>query len=253
VLLTRSGIGGSRVGSKLGFNIGSPMTGDFDEVIHSERGLQISHCLIPPPDAGFALETWFNPAGTQSLFMPGWFDKHLENMQRYPHMACLGSVVGSKRNATVSPALFGRGVNLNYTPDRDDFSLLLQGLQTGGRIMLAAGARRVMPASFRYLEFESPEALDELPHLIKDNSDLTVSTSHPQGGNALSADPNGGVVDPSFHVHGYDNLFVCDASVFPSPITVNPQLTVMALARYAAGCIDSGPRRAPERQQAVGV
>ena len=29
-------------------------------------------------------------------------------------------------------------------------------------------------------------------------------------------------------------MFVCDASVFPSSITVNPQLTVMALAAYAA-------------------
>jgi choline dehydrogenase-like flavoprotein len=41
-------------------------------------------------------------------------------------------------------------------------------------------------------------------------------------------------VDEHFRVNGFENLFVCDASVFPSPITVNPQLTVMALARYAA-------------------
>jgi len=35
-------------------------------------------------------------------------------------------------------------------------------------------------------------------------------------------------------VHGYENLYVCDASVFPSSLTVNPQLTVMSLAHYAA-------------------
>jgi choline dehydrogenase-like flavoprotein len=31
-----------------------------------------------------------------------------------------------------------------------------------------------------------------------------------------------------------DNLHVLDASVFPTAITVNPQLTVMALAHYGA-------------------
>ena len=29
------------------------------------------------------------------------------------------------------------------------------------------------------------------------------------------------------------NLFVCDASVFPTTIRINPMLTIMALADYA--------------------
>jgi len=69
---------------------------------------------------------------------------------------------------------------------------------------------------------------------VRDASDITLGTGHPQGGNVLSTDPARGVVDPDFKVYGYDNLFVCDASVFPSSIGVNPQLTVMALAHYAA-------------------
>ena len=55
----------------------------------------------------------------------------------------------------------------------------------------------------------------------------------------MSTNPALGVVDPDFKVYGYDNLFVCDASVFPSSIGVNPQLTVMALAHYAAPSIAS--------------
>lgn len=50
----------------------------------------------------------------------------------------------------------------------------------------------------------------------------------------MSADPRTGVVDASFAVHGFDNLFVCDASVFPSSVTVNPISTIMAVADYAA-------------------
>ena len=46
-----------------------------------------------------------------------------------------------------------------------------------------------------------------------------------------------GVVDPEFRVFGWENLHVCDASVFPTSIGVNPQLTVMALAHYATSFI----------------
>lgn len=60
---------------------------------------------------------------------------------------------------------------------------------------------------------------------------LNLGSSHPQGGNPMSGE---GVVDADCRVHGYRNLYVCDASVFPTSVTVNPQLTVMALTEYAS-------------------
>ena len=45
---------------------------------------------------------------------------------------------------------------------------------------------------------------------------------------------------PDFRVHGTKHVFACDASIFPSAVTVNPQLTVMALADYAAPAVLSG-------------
>jgi choline dehydrogenase-like flavoprotein len=39
-----------------------------------------------------------------------------------------------------------------------------------------------------------------------------------------------GVVDGNLKVHGYDNLYVCDLSVFPSSPAANPTLTLAALA-----------------------
>ena len=60
------------------------------------------------------------------------------------------------------------------------------------------------------------------------------------GGNPIGAPEKGGVVGPDFRVHGFRNLWVADASVFPSSVGVNPQLTVMALAQYAAQEIVQG-------------
>ena len=126
---------------------------------------------------------------------------------------------------------------ISFTPSTGDLRRLLAGLRRAGKLLLKeAGADCVMPATFRYQEFTNPDQLDELDvgRFVKDASDISVNTGHPQGGNPISRDPQRGVVDETLRVHGFDNLHVCDASVFPTAITVNPQLTVMALAHYAA-------------------
>ena len=46
----------------------------------------------------------------------------------------------------------------------------------------------------------------------------------------MGSNPDNCVVDSNCKVYGFRNLFVCDASVFPTAVGVNPQLSVMALA-----------------------
>ena len=119
LILQRSNLGGPNVGRGLSCNLGAPMTAEFDEKLDSYAGLQISHYLRPPGDDGLILETWFNPVGAQSLFMPGWFRDHYRNMRRYDRMACTGSVVGTRPNGRVSLDWRGR-MKLEYEPHPDD-------------------------------------------------------------------------------------------------------------------------------------
>jgi choline dehydrogenase-like flavoprotein len=81
------------------------------------------------------------------------------------------------------------------------------------------------------------DQVNQIERVVAEADDISFGSSHPQGGNPMSDDPNRGVVDSDFRVHGFDNLFVCDASVFPDTIQANPQLTVMAIADYAASRI----------------
>ena len=83
----------------------------------------------------------------------------------------------------------------------------------------------------------SADELDQLEPVVMNGDNITLGTGHPQGGNPIGLDAKRSVVDADFRVHGYSNLHVCDASVFPSSLTVNPQLTVMSLAHYAASRI----------------
>jgi choline dehydrogenase-like flavoprotein len=220
------------VGQRLCFNMGAPLTAEFEDVQNAYAGLQISHYGIPR-DNGFVFETWFNPPVAQALNMPGWFERHFENMLSYPRLGAVGVLVGTEGNARVTRALTG-GPGVDYTPTKRDLTTLARGLRMLGEILFAGGAKRLMVNSWGYEELTNRGQLEWIDQIALEPGYLALGTGHPQGGNAMSRDPRKGVVGPDFRVHGYENLYIADASVIPSSLTVNPQLTVMSLAHHAA-------------------
>lgn len=71
----------------------------------------------------------------------------------------------------------------------------------------------------------APSALSKLGRTI---------TVHPLGGCPMGTSPANGVCDQFGEVFGYENLFIADGSVAPSPIGANPSLTIAALGRRTA-------------------
>jgi choline dehydrogenase-like flavoprotein len=237
VLLLNSGIKRSLAGERLHFNIVTPLTADAGYKINSYDGLQISHYWDASEHPGangdrYILETWFNPPATHSLVMPGWFRQHYDNMRRYDQMVAAGVVVGTTGPGRVKPKK--TGPDISYKPARADMDQVIAGMKEATRILLAGGAERVMPQTYLMHELRSEADLDVLDQYAGNNEGLGLNSAHPQGGNPISSDWRTGVVDPNFRVHGMENVFVCDASVFPTSVTVNPQMTVMALAHYAS-------------------
>jgi len=55
---------------------------------------------------------------------------------------------------------------------------------------------------------------------------------HPQGTMRMGSDPMKSVVGPDGRMHDLDNVYVVDASLFPTTLLVNPQETVYAMASY---------------------
>lgn len=63
----------------------------------------------------------------------------------------------------------------------------------------------------------------------------TPATAHILGGARIAVSPEEGVINASHQAFGYPGLYVCDGSVLPVNLGVNPSLTITALAeRFAA-------------------
>jgi choline dehydrogenase-like flavoprotein len=61
-----------------------------------------------------------------------------------------------------------------------------------------------------------------------------LASTHVQGSCRMGDDPDRSAVDRNGRVHGVDGLYVGDASLIPRTLSVNPSLTIMALATRLA-------------------
>ncbi len=61
----------------------------------------------------------------------------------------------------------------------------------------------------------------------------TPTTAHILGGAAIGATAETGVIDRRHEVFGHPGLYVCDGSMIPANLGVNPSLTITALAEHA--------------------
>ena len=111
-----------------------------------------------------------------------------------------------------------------------DLARLGEGLLRLGQLLFAAGAEALSNPVEGGQPIRTAAELEALARALPQGK-MAVSTIHlfssvPMGQNeaVTAADSHG-------RVHGTDNLFVNDASLFPASPAVNPQGTVLAVAR----------------------
>ena len=81
---------------------------------------------------------------------------------------------------------------------------------------------------------ETQRILGRLGFFTLKHSLGTRNTTHQCGTLCFGTDPRNSVLDPYCRAHDVENLFVVDASFFPSSAAVNPGLTIVAQALRVA-------------------
>ena len=136
--------------------------------------------------------------------------------------------------------LDGGRKRIEYDLDDRDFESVREALRGTAQIYFAAGARRVHLPTTRRTTIESANQVDSVINSLENGKHKYRMTAyHPQGTMRMGADPAKSVVGPDGRCHDLDNVYVPDASLFPSSLLVNPQITVYTMASYISDRISA--------------
>jgi choline dehydrogenase-like flavoprotein len=230
-ILAASGIEGT--GEGISLNIASPVAALMPED-RPVRAWDEDQMATYVDRGDFLIESHFQPPMSMASLLSGWFGEHARRMQNYSRIASAGILFPADRRGRLV------GGRLSFKLQADiDLPLIRRALAALVRVHFAAGAIEVYPPVLRGVTILPDDDIEAvLEDVIREADDVVLSSSHPHGGNAMNVDPENGVVDVNCRVHGTTNVLVTDASVLPSCIRVNAQLTTMAMAHYATARAD---------------
>jgi len=119
-----------------------------------------------------------------------------------------------------------------------------QGIALVAEVFFAAGAESVYPGIAGMGELRHPREAAAIREARLGAGALTPVGFHPMGTARMGGDPQRSATDHWGVVRGTVGLHVADASLFPSCVGVNPQLTIMAFASRIARHLAAGAPRA---------
>ena len=232
-LLRRNGLGqaSGQLGRNLSIHPASAARAVYDETIDPWAGVPQSVYVDELAADGIMLEGIAGPPDQGAMSTPRDGAEHRDLMLAARRTGSFGVMVSDTARGTVR-SLAGRLV-VRYDLHPDDAERFRRGFDLLARIFFAAGARAVIvpiegQPTLRDGDVEPLRRARVRPRHIN------AMAFHPLGTARAGADPARAVVDPHLQVHGSQGVYVADGSVVPSPLGVNPQITIMALAARLA-------------------
>jgi choline dehydrogenase-like flavoprotein len=229
-LLARSGLRSRSglLGRNLTLHPNAKVIAFFDEEVVGWHGVHQAYQVREFIDDGILLTAVNIPPSLVALGLPNYGRDLGRVMADYNHMITAGCLIEDTGTGRVRNVP-GLGPQVFYQLTDADAERVLRGIALTAELMFAAGARRILLPFDGALEVRDPAGLQDLLARPVPKKSIELFTVHLMGTARMSDDPRRGVVDSFGGFHGVPGLFVADASLFPTPIGVNPMETIMAL------------------------
>jgi choline dehydrogenase-like flavoprotein len=233
-LLARSGVRSpsGRIGHNLSLHPNVKLTAVFDQPVRGWEGVHQAYQVREFEGEGLLFAAVNIPPGILAMTSHPRGEALHRMMVDYDKtvvagMLCEDTATGRVRTIAGRPQAF-------YQLAEFDAHKLIRGVALLAELLFAAGARRIATPFAGVPELTGPDDTRRLyAHPIARQA-MEVVTVHMMGTAAMGGDRARAVTDGHGRVHDADRLLVCDASLFPTPIGVNPMETIMALATRAA-------------------
>ena len=209
------------------------VTGLFPHEVQGWKGVSQGQQVRHFQEDGIVIAENFVPPGLLAVASPSVGDRTFEAMKRYNQTVTAACLLEDTVTGRVRRGPWGSPW-IRYRFSQQDTERAVRGVSYLARMLFAAGASEV------HVPFPMLPALrSEADITAFENSsfrprDLELFTVHLMGTAAMGRLASKSVVDEWGHSHDVDGLYIADASVFPSAIGVNPQVTIMALASRTA-------------------
>jgi choline dehydrogenase-like flavoprotein len=221
--LLANGLGGGPVGEHLKIHPTAACFGRFETPVVAWEGVTQGYYVDRWKD-GFLLQTFSAPLDQLFISAPFGPDESLALAADGRHLAMAGVVAHDEDSVGKIT-----GSMLGYWLGDEDRRRVLAGLRLVARVYFAAGAQYVIPGVHGAPRIASVAEIDTVLHDGIAPWDIGLYASHPMGTCRMGGDPAVTVADATGRVRGVDNLWLSDASVFPTSLGVNPQVTIMAV------------------------
>jgi len=248
-LLLRSGVSLPALGRHLALHPATAVFGEMEEEVRPWTGTVQAHYSDQFADLhegyGFKFETAPVHPSFQALAAPWTSAQQFRDwMGRLPRTALTGILLRDRYGGRVRVDREGNPI-VDYRLSRYDRRHLRRAISAAAELMEAAGARDIwlplaQPVSYRPGKNAREDWLKRVDRAGWGPNQLLLVTFHQMASCRMGASRKTSVVDAENRVWGIRNLYVADASTFPSASGVNPMLTVMAIAHRAAGVIATG-------------
>jgi choline dehydrogenase-like flavoprotein len=211
--------------------------------VQAWRGVSQSTQIRHFHEDGILMAENFVAPSVIGAYLPFHGDAAWELMQRYNQMVLSGVLVEDSSSGSVTRTFLGAPL-VRYQIKPLDHQRFLRGVKLLAEMHFAMGAERVMLPFFNQHQATSPDDLKKIDELQKSPSTLELFTPHLMGTARMGARPEQSVVDLSGELWDLPGCYVADASLFPTAIGVNPQITIMALATRVAERIQAAKKAA---------
>jgi choline dehydrogenase-like flavoprotein len=225
-LLWRSGIRHRHLGRHVHIHPAAKAHALMDEVVMGGPSVPQSYYIDALTPDGICYEGIHVPPELTASSIPGHGAAHKALMENYNHLAAFGFLVRDESEGRIFN-VSGRP-NLYYQLREVDMAKIRKGLSIVARAFFAAGARELYPPVHGMPPLRCADEVGRLDAIRA--KDLDLSAFHPLGSARMGANPSRSVVAPDGRLHGVENVYICDASIFPSALGVNPQVSIMTFA-----------------------